>query len=150
MSFLEEYEELRGWFAYCAGQSFLGTKVQELCHNPVPGLSEVLIEKIFCCLYSSEAFSKVLALFVDTLPALQPRAVSSLLLTPLLKDFKKEVNCLRCFPLYTGVIYVSGFLGFCLQLVIVPFVLEASITTSILTQVLTFLETIMMLCLYLF
>ena len=66
-----------------------------MCENPVSDLSEDLIERIICGLYSSEALLKFRSSFLKSLPALQPFAVDSFTLIPFLKDVNKEVNTLR-------------------------------------------------------
>ncbi|KAG0558987.1 hypothetical protein KC19_10G070300 [Ceratodon purpureus] len=83
------------------GLAFFETKVKELCEDPVPDLSEDLVERILWGLYSSEALLKLRSSFLRSLPALQPFAVDSLTMIPFFKDVNKEVNTLREFDYVT-------------------------------------------------
>lgn len=78
-----------------SGLAFFEAKVKELCQNPVSDISEDLVERILWCLYSSEALLKLRSTFLKSLTALQPLALDSLTVIPLLKDANKEVNTLR-------------------------------------------------------
>jgi hypothetical protein len=91
---LTDAEEL----SHCqAGHSFCKAKISEICQTLTPaGLSEVLLEKILWFLRQTEGLSRHEQTFVKALPSLEPDALSSLLLTPLiLHDQVHEVNCLR-------------------------------------------------------
>jgi CCR4-NOT transcription complex subunit 1 len=91
---LTDAEEL----SHCqAGHSFCKAKISEIYQTLTPaGLSEVLIEKILWFLRQTEGLSRHEQTFVKALPSLEPDALSSLLLTPLiLHDQVHEVNCLR-------------------------------------------------------
>ncbi|CAK9867154.1 unnamed protein product [Sphagnum jensenii] len=93
---LTDAEEL----SHCqAGHSFCKAKISEIYQTLTPaGLSEVLIEKILWFLRQTEGLSRHEQTFVKALPSLEPDALSSLLLTPLiLHDQVHEVNCLRSF-----------------------------------------------------
>lgn len=84
-------------FYHFAGHSFCKAKISEIYQTSTPaGLSEVLIEKILWFLRQTEGLSRYEQTFVKALPSLEPDALSSLLLTPLiLHDQVHEVNCLR-------------------------------------------------------
>eukprot|EP01018_Ginkgo_biloba_P022479 Gb_12251 [translate_table: standard] len=79
------------------GQNFCKAKIMELYQNPVAGVSEDIIERILLFLYQSEGLSKHVPTFLQALSLLQPKAQTSLLLTPLFTNDVNEVNSLRSF-----------------------------------------------------
>lgn len=86
-----------------AGQSFCKARIEEIYENAECGLSESLIEEIIWFLHQNED-TKHVDSFLKALPSLQPNAVNSLLLTPLLQEHMDEVNCLR-YGLFQVVLY---------------------------------------------
>jgi hypothetical protein len=80
-----------------AGHSFCKARISEIYQNSAPGLSEGLIEQILWTFHQSEGLSRHVQTFVKALPSLEPDALTSLLLRPLLHEQVHEFNCLRYF-----------------------------------------------------
>lgn len=79
------------------GQNFCESKIMELYQNPTASISEDLIEQISLFLHQSEGLSKHVPTFLEALSLLQPKAQTSLLLTPLFTNEVNVVNSLRSF-----------------------------------------------------
>ncbi|CAK9208187.1 unnamed protein product [Sphagnum jensenii] len=86
-----------------AGHSFCKARISEIYQNSAPGLSEGLIEQILWTFHQSEGLSRHVQTFVKALPSLEPDALTSLLLRPLLHEQVHEFNCLRSFE-QTGIL----------------------------------------------
>ena len=67
----------------------------ELYQNPTASISEDLIEQISLFHHRSEGLSKHVPTFLEALSLLQPKAQTSLLLTPLFTNEVNVVNYLR-------------------------------------------------------
>jgi len=79
------------------GQNFCKSKITELYQDPTANVSEDLIEQISLFLHQSEGLSKHVPTFLEALSLLQPKAQTSLLLTPLFTNEVNVVNSLRSF-----------------------------------------------------